>query len=105
MDVGDTAGNKGGKPFAPLFWKAGALGLWDLLHVQVASPVWFSIKGIGLELKSVNLGLLEPLLKAMEIVPLLIFLRNRKKKVHSSRARVLSVLPTAAFLVWTALGT
>lgn len=32
LDAGDTAENKGGKPFAPLFWNAAALGLWDLRH-------------------------------------------------------------------------
>lgn len=72
LDVGDIS---------PLLFCSGKLdaGLRDLLQFQVASPAWFSIKGIGLELRKVNLGLLEPLLKLLEIAPLFFFFFLRKR--------------------------
>lgn len=93
LDIGDIS---------PLLLCSGKLGsgLWDFFQFQVACPVWFSIKGIGLELRKVNLGLLEPLLKLLEIAPLFIFF-SEDKNVHSSRAGILFLLLTAPFSVWT----
>lgn len=100
LDVGDIS---------PLLFCSGKLdaGLRDLLQFQVASPAWFSIKGIGLELRKVNLGLLEPLLKLLEIAPLFFFFFSQKedKNVHSSRAEILFIFFTAPFPVWTDPGT
>lgn len=52
-----------------------------------------------------NLGLLEPFLKLLEIAPLFIFSQKEDKNVHSSRAGILFLLLTAPFPVWTDPGT
>lgn len=70
----------GYKPFAPLFWKAGPWPLGPPSIPGGLSCVFFSIKGIGLELRKVNLGLLEPLLKLLEIAPFFIFFSERGQK-------------------------